>query len=339
MTKKKEEKIYCIKCQKEKDRNTFYNSHSTTLSNTGKMIVCKNCFQKMIDIDDIKSVHNVFQQLDICFEVLHWDKAMESKRSPLGSYITMVNSLPQFKGTAWKDSVFERPDETPHEKEETTNIASVDKDKPVFPKSDFKLTKKIIDRWGIGYATEEYEQFEKKYTDLVKNYGEKTSFHVEGLRTYIRYRVKEEMATARGAVKEAKDWGGLASVAAKDAKINVSQLSKSDISGGVDVLSQLFEAVETKVGIIPHLPSLQEQPYDDADMIIWSIINYYRELEGKPRVKYKDVWNFYDEMLGEHFDQEGFSKEEIEEFKSRRENVFRDLEEVYNEPLYNEVDN
>ena len=95
--------------------------------------------------------------------------------------------------------------------------------------------------------------------------------------------------------------------------------------------------METEVGIIPLLPKLLEQPYDDADIIIWSLINYGRRLEGKPMVQYRDIWNFYDKMLSEYFTQQGFSEKQIEEFKKRRENVFRDLSEIYKEPLYEET--
>lgn len=130
----------------------------------------------------------------------------------------------------------------------------------------------------------------------------------------------------------------MASKAATDAKINVSQLSKSDISGGVDVLSQLCEAVETELGIIPLLPRLTAQPYDDADLIIWAIINYYRRLEDKEKVSYKDIYKFYDEMLEEDFKSKGLSSEEIDKLKKARNNVFRDLEDVYKEPLYDTGD-
>ena len=158
--------------------------------------------------------------------------------------------------------------------------------------------------------------------------------HIEGLKTYIRFRTKEELSTAKGNVKEAKEWGNLASKAATDAKINVSQLSKSDISGGVDVLPQLFEAVESEVGIIPQLPKLLAQPYDDADIIIWCNVNYMRRLEDKTRVDYRDIWNFYDEMIEEHCKTKGMNEQQIEEFKAKRRVPYRDLGEVYEEPVY-----
>ena len=113
-------------------------------------------------------------------------------------------------------------------------------------------------------------------------------------------------------------------------------MSKSDISGGIDLLPQLFEAVESNVGIIPILPKLKEQPYDDADLIIWCNINYTRRLEDKPRIAYRDIWNFYDEMLQEYFTQQGYKPEQVEIEKKKRNNVFRDLGEIYIEPVYEE---
>jgi len=202
----------------------------------------------------------------------------------------------------------------------------------------FIVTDEIVDKWGAGYSNEEYYYFEKKWNKLIDNYGQKTSFHIEGLITYIRLRVKEELATARGDLNEAKGWGAMAKDAATAAKINVSQLSKSDISGGVDLLPQLFEAVESEVGIIPILPYLKEQPYDDADLIIWCVVNYLRRLEDKPRVEYREIWNFYDEMFEDFYKQKGYSKEMIEKEKIKRNNVFRNLGELYKEPIYEDED-
>jgi hypothetical protein len=193
-----------------------------------------------------------------------------------------------------------------------------------------------MEKWGYGYTNEEYILFERKWKKLIDNYGEKTSFHVEGLITYIRFRVKEEMASARGDVKEAKEWAAMAKDSATAAKINVSQLSKSDISGGVELLPQLFEAVESEVGIISILPKLKEQPVDDADLIIWCIINYNRRLEDKPRIEYKEIWKFYDEMLQEYFKSQGYTQKQIKIEKDKRNAIFRDLGKVYIEPVYEE---
>lgn len=43
-------------------------------------------------------------------------------------------------------------------------------------------------------------------------------------------------------------------------------------------------------------------------------------------------------MLEEDFKSKGLSPEEIDKLKSARNNVFRDLENVYKEPLYDTGD-
>ncbi|MCY7902100.1 hypothetical protein [Bacillus inaquosorum] len=323
---KEKEKLLCAACQKEKDKDSgFYNSRSKLYEKIGKVPICKSCLKKNIDYSNMDSVYTVLQQIDVKFDPLYWEQAVQRKTDTFSAYMTMANSLKQFNGTGWKDSILEQ-------QQEKAITAETQRD------SVEQVSDEIIDKWGIGYTPDEYHQFERKYNKLIRNYGEKTALHTEGLLSYIRFRVKEELATAKGEVKEAKEWGQMASKAATDAKINVSQLSKSDISGGVDVLSQLFEAVETELGIIPLLPRLTAQPYDDADLIIWAIINYYRRLEDKEKVAYKDIYHFYDEMLEEDFKSKGLTTEEIENLKKARNNVFRDLEDVYKEPLYDTGD-
>ena len=63
-----------------------------------------------------------------------------------------------------------------------------------------------MEKWGIGYSDKELYSFEKKYDMLKESYSQKTAMHTEALLTYIRYRVKEELATAEGNVTEARQW-------------------------------------------------------------------------------------------------------------------------------------
>jgi hypothetical protein len=242
-----------------------------------------------------------------------------------GHMFSIINLSGNFKATPLKGGKSNKQQSIPQKATRKTKVKQSD------------ITDDLLEKWGEGYYPDEYQKFEKKWNSLINNYGEKTALHTEGLKVYIRYRVKEEISTAKGEVKESKEWGALASKAAMDAKINVSQLSKSDISGGVDLVCQIFEAVESELGIIPLLPKLLEQPYDDADLIIWTVINYYRKLEDKPRIAYRDIWNFYDEMIEEVCLQKGMNKNEIKIFKEKRNNIFRDLSLVYKEPLYDEI--
>lgn len=334
-----EEKIYyCIGCGRPHPRGDFYKSYT---HKNGVYPFCKKYIKEEVYKDDknidVERFKDILRQADAPYIESEFQGAAEEKRETIGAYFSRIN-MPQNRGYTWRHSDFGEDEILDNNNKDTDS----DREDATIDKSPSELTKKEIDKleekWGFGYDINELILFEKKWNKLIDNYGRKTSMHVEGLKTYIRFRVKEELATAKGDVKEAKEWGQLASKAATDAKINVSQLSKSDISGGIDVLPQLFEAVESKVGIIPQLPKVLEQPYDDVDIIIWSNVNYMRRLEGKPRVSYREVWDFYDEMLEEHCKQQGMNAKQIEEFKKTRRVPYRDLEKVYIEPVYEDGD-
>ena len=135
---------------------------------------------------------------------------------------------------------------------------------------------------------------------LKNNYQEKTAMHTEALLTYIRYRVKEELATANNDSKSAKEWGTLAKDAATAAKINPSQLSKSDLTDGLDTFGQLVRSVEQAVDIIPILPKFKERPQDKADFTLFCYVNYIRDLKGLPLVEYSEIYRFYEDRKKEY---------------------------------------
>jgi len=334
--KKQVSQITCAACGESKKPNLYYASYNP-IHQTSKIPYCKPCLKNMIADEKgnvtLDKVKETLRLIDRPFLYSIWRSSLEDKIDTFSCYMKNLQ-LPQYRKLGWSDSKF-----LP-EVENELNYDTCDKNSNKSETSfDFIITEKIIDKWGFGYTKEEYYYFEKKWNKLIDNYGEKTSFHIEGLITYIRFRVKEELATAKGDVKEAKEWGSMAKDAATAAKINVSQLSKSDISGGVELVPQIFEAVESEVGIISILPYLKEQPYDDADLIIWCIVNYLRRLEDKSRIQYKDIWFFYDEMLIDYYKQKGYTEEMIIKEKNKRNNIFRDLGEVYKEPIYDEGDN
>lgn len=333
----KEQVYFCIGCGEIHPRTNFYKSYTHT---NGVYPFCKDYIKKEVykndNSIDIERFKEILRQANAPYIKSEFEGAINEKRETVGAYFSRIN-MTQNRGYTWKHSDFGE-DYGENDNEDT----KIDIEDIIIEKKPSELTQqeidKLEDKWGSGYEINEYILFEKRWNKLIDNYGRKTAMHVEGLKTYIRFRIKEELATAKGDVKEAKEWGQLASKAASDAKINVSQLSKSDISGGIDVLPQLFEAVESKVGIIAQLPKVLEQPYDDVDIIIWSNINYMRRLEGKPRVSYREVWDFYDEMLDEYCKQQGMNKHQLEEFKKTRRVPYRDLSKIYVEPVYEDGD-
>jgi hypothetical protein len=305
MTQKKQiEKLKCIgECKRELPKQTsFYNTNSELYKNIGKIPICKSCIRKSINYDDMETIYALLRQFDIKFDIEYWNTALASSKDTFGRYMTMANSLTQFAGTGWKDSIFELSEA----KEIEQTITSVDK------KEKFIITDEIMDKWGYGYLDDEYKAFESKYAMLKNNYQEKTAMHTEALLTYIRYRVKEEMATAKNDMKAAKEWGQLAQKAAQDAKINPSQLSKSDLSDGLDTFGQLVRTVEQAVDIIPILPQFKERPQDMVDFTLLCYINYVRDLKGLPPAEYEEVYRFYDDRKKEYENRMDFLKDDEE---------------------------
>ena len=147
----------------------------------------------------------------------------------------------QYRDLGWKDSIFEPQCDS-------ENVFKVKNSS----KENFFVTEEIIDKWGYGYSDEEYFNFEKKWNKLIDNYGEKTALHTEALIIYIRFRVKEELATANGDVVSAEKWARMAKEAATSAKINVLQLSKSDLNGGI-------ELVELQINNISYPQEIQDK--------------------------------------------------------------------------------
>lgn len=300
-------KIICIECNKAKPENQFYKTCSI-LATKGKATVCKNCIKKKVDYEDMKTIYKILQNMDIPFILGVWNTAEKSEQDTFGTYMRLINSFPQYKNMTWDNSNFTTT-EVSHkiglsdEPKVAPNISNTDtKPKPKAVKKRLITADErviLIDKWGIGYSDEELYSFEKKYNLLKDNYPERTAMHTEALYSYIRFRVKEELATAKGDVAEAQKWGTLADKASEKAKLNPNQLSKADLSGGLNGFGELARAVEQAVDIVPVLPKFISSPNDDVDFTIWCYINYARRLMNMPEIEYEDIYRFYEEKKKE----------------------------------------
>lgn len=271
-------KKVCITCLTEKPMDSgFYLASNKEIFKDGRIPICKSCLKEKLSNEDFDEKYKILRLIDKPFNVDLWEVAEDMDRDTVGAYFTML-AKKDTRDMRWEDSVFG--------------------DKESNNKGKEKL--ELIDKWGPGYRQEEYRAFEQKYKQLTNNYSEKTAMHTEALLTYIRYKVKSEIATADGQVKDAKEWGTLASKAASDAKINPNQLSKSDLSDGLDSVGQIVRAVEEHEDIIPILPQFISRPQDKVDFTIWSYISYVRNLQGLPLIDYKDIYQFYEERKKEY---------------------------------------
>ena len=308
--KQEDELVQCVSCGKFKLKKDFYISYNEMHLN-GVLPYCKTCIKKMCNDKfnqrDKEKTLRMLRTIDRPYIHAMYEKAVaKGGANAIGTYLRLIN-LQQYRDKKWMDGDLDMLDEkSANIKPPLTEIKNVEPIKTEIEKfEDFEVTNDIIALFGTGYTDEEYFHMWNKYQFLSANYTEQTNMHTEALVTYVRYKVKEEMAVAAGKATEAKTWGELAMKQAERAKINPNQFSKADLQGGLTTIGEIAQAVEQNVDIIPVLPQFKFRPNDAVDFCIWCYINYARDLEGKPLVEYKDVYKFYDRMREDYITSTG----------------------------------
>lgn len=299
------QKKHCPTCKADKRLGEFYKSYSP-LDTYETLRICKTCVQNMVDIDNEESVKDMLRMNDKPFIAHLWESAL-TKNSPIGEYFKLINTK-DYRPFTWKDSTFSK---NPQKKESHNSSETEDIEKPQIniPQEEIESLKEI---YGHGYPDEEYVLFEKKFRKLKPSFQLPTTMHEEYLREYCVNKVKETLAKARGEFKEAKEWSIMAKEAAEAGKLKPSQMSKADLSNGLDGFGQLSRMVEQHRDILPLLPKFTQQPKDKVDVTLWLYINYIRDLEGLPEAEYKDIYNFYEDRRKDYESQELDSSPEMQ---------------------------
>lgn len=332
-TKKETQKKICLACPPEENKNVhplgdFYLSKNP-MHKDGKLPWCKNCIKRLslnesgeIDEEKFKSV---LRQIDRPYykDVLQSGIRQYKKEHSyiededikyhgediIGLYFKNLNTLRQVANKSYGDSEKEGFVRKQGVQAASVNIGNTVKqtvnDKHYSSVEDFEVTEEIKSLFGDGYDTLEYKKMFDKYEKLKINYTLQTNIHQEALATYVRFKVKEEDATAKGNVDEAKKWYDAAQNAAEKAKLTPKQLTKADLDSGVNSVSELTKAVEQAVDVIKIMPQFKYRPNDAPDFNIWCYVDYERKLNDQPPVSYEDVYSFYDKRREEYISQNG----------------------------------
>ncbi|MDL2302601.1 hypothetical protein LJC58_09675 [Lachnospiraceae bacterium OttesenSCG-928-D06] len=319
--------LACTPTDASKLFSNFYISKSP-LHQDGRVPWCKECIKKNslldtgeIDEDKFKSV---LRQLDKPYykDVLQSvikqfirENGYTSKDNVkfhgdkiIGLYFTKLNSLRQLQNKSYGNSEsdgFIQKSGLKATDVEIEKTISAKPDKHYSNIDNFIVSDEIKELFGDGYTSVEYKKMYDKYEKLKLNYSLQTNLHQEALATYVRFKVKEEFATAMGNVDEANKWYNAAQNAAEKAKLTPKQLTQSDLQGGINCFSDIFKAVEQAIDVIPILPQFKFRPNDALDFNIWCYINYARDLQGLPQCEYEDVYKFYDRKKNEYLEQYG----------------------------------
>lgn len=334
--KKETKKKTCSSCGRELPLSTgFYSSKSPLFAVDGKINICKECFisnalnEETGEIDELK-FKNLLRKTDFPYYRDNLQSATLQYAKEHGYvseddvkyhgvdiiklYMKNVNSLRQLSTKSFEDS---EKDGFIQKRSSVLKNANADikmlneSNIPVKEKKhksdigDFEITDEVIGLFGDGYSKTEYKKMFDKYEKLKINYTLQTNIHQEALATYVRFKVKEEDATARGDVDEAKKWYDAAQNAAEKAKLTPKQLTKADLDSGVNSVSELTKAVEQAVDVIKILPRFKYRPNDAPDFNIWCYVDYERKLNDQPPISYEDVYAFYDKKRDEYIAQNG----------------------------------
>lgn len=276
----------CMKCNKVKKVSDFYKSVSPN-NNSGHTQLCKDCIQQMSLMGtgtfNERAVYDICKQIDKPFKNVAFQKAKAREdlmeMSKIGEYLRMMNQLKN-QGLGFKDS-------------EVLGSSFVGTNENPINIEEMSINKsELIKLFGGGYLDQEYSTMWDKYQQLKNNYPEKTAMHKEALIKYCKYSTKEDFSIASGDTASAKIWGDLAAKTATAAKINPSQLSAADLSDGMTCFAQISAMVEREKDIIPLLPKYTDNPLDRVDYVLYMIFDYLQDLEGKPHITYKEIWDF-----------------------------------------------
>lgn len=340
----------CMACNKYKSSKCFYVSYNVNRDKTGYLPFCKDCLKAMCmdrkgDLDKQKFLE-MLKTIDKPYIQAVYRNMVARGGDVVGKYLRTTN-MKQYRDLTWAQGDLHLLNEEESGVKQQLGMAA--KTSTGVPKTDnininlteaqkfkkFKVTNEIIKLFGTGYTDEEYFQMWNKYEFLRANYVGETNMHTEALVTYVRYKVKEEMAIVANMPQDAKVWGDLAMKQAERAKINPNQFSKADLQGGLTTIGEIAQAVEQNMDIIPTLPQFKYRPNDAVDFCIWNYINYARDLEGKPLVEYQDVYKFYDKMKQAYIeatgDAWGIFKDDPTEYNRDKIKKFIKLPEDYYE--------
>ena len=141
---------------------------------TGRYPICKRCILRLIeqrenDRDEPnetkESVQRVLQMMNRVYDDAFYEECIKGckddvneryRSSPFQTYITSIQSLPQWRGLTWKDSNF--GDSLPGQSEEEINENS-------------RIVKAARKRFGKDYTTQDLYFLESQYEDWVSRYA------------------------------------------------------------------------------------------------------------------------------------------------------------------------
>lgn len=229
--------VYCHHCNEYLSRDSFYTDKNNA---SGLFFICKKCVleiveqrknksdkpnetkesvKKMLQIMDLPYIDDLY---DGCCQDVANEVNEKNRKAPFLQYLTIIKSLPQYRGKTWKDSDAEIEDGV---------------------SSNRKVKQATIKRFGQGLSNEDYIFLQDQYEDWITRYECKTKAQEELFERLCFKKLEIFKATRDG--KSTKDLDASYQELMKTANITPRQNSLDTLSEG-QTLGQLIEKWETE---------------------------------------------------------------------------------------------
>lgn len=259
VTKSKTERMKCGgECSRELVLSKFYQSNSPMFP-SGKAPLCKDCIKKMINYNNIQSIYDILQSLDLPFIFDIWNKTVENNPKDIfGNYVRQINSLSQYKGMRYKDSIYEGVSNN---------------------KSNFREKKEASNelrmKWGKMYSYDQIQKLEQFSIEMSQNYKIETASHRDYLYKIAKVSLKMDECLDNDDVTGFAKYSSVYDNLMKSAKFTAVQRSAVDDTGGFATICEFIERLESD-GFIKPEPITEN--FDIVEATIADMKRYTKQL-------------------------------------------------------------
>lgn len=224
---------------------------------------CKDCVNKMVDVDKIDEVCDILQVLDTPFIMEVWEKTCEKfKQNYLGNYLRYINFTHRnkYENLRYKDSVFTMPEVVEvQQQEEVNNELEI---KSTMPLEDVPVWN---DEWQGRYSKSDIKYLNDYYKGLNEDFKIVTTNHKDYAKKIAQASLAQSKAYQAlldgedGAEVQYEKATKIFDTLSKSAQFAESQRGANDVSLGG--FGKVFDAVEKHNWIPTYVPE-EDDIYD-----------------------------------------------------------------------------
>lgn len=265
---KQPDKKQCANCKKEKAVTYGFYTTDSPMFPDGYLPFCKDCLVEMVDENDLDSLHRILRQIDKPFIKRLWEAAKESNFNTVKKYMTMINSMKDFKHLKYDDSDHVDVQE---KKSLERNYDEVDNQYEKII-DEFEVTPELIRRWGRQENKEAYMRLEGFYNDLTEQFDIKAPQDREQAKRLAKLNLAIDRAFENGDSKEIRDLTDTYNKILASSGLSAKDRKESD---NTKSFGEICAEVE-KHGFIKPAPIEEHQ--DIVDRTIWYMRNFILDL-------------------------------------------------------------